>query len=52
MNDCQIKSLMSIFYGLTQNKYLKKVHGNNNAVDPDIEMVKRISDCFVYNKNL
>lgn len=35
MNNCQIKSFMSIFQGLTQNKYLKKLYANNNAVDCD-----------------
>lgn len=52
MNDCQIKSFMSVFHGLTQNKYLKKLHANNNAVDFDNEMIKRIYDCFCYNKDL
>jgi hypothetical protein len=52
LNECQIKTFMSIFQGLTQNKYLKKIHANNNAVDCDNEMVKRISDCFIYNRDL
>lgn len=43
---------MSIFHGLTQNKYLKRLHANNNAVDCDIEMIKKIYDCFCFNKDL
>jgi hypothetical protein len=52
MNDCQIKTFTPLFQGLAQNKYLKKLYANNNAVDCDNEMEKRIPDCFVYNKDL
>ena len=52
INDCQIKSFMSLFHGLTQNKYMKRLHASNNAVDSDVEMLRKIGDCFVYNKEL
>lgn len=43
---------MSIFHGLAQNKYMKRLHANNNAVDSDVEMLRKIGDCFGYNKEL
>lgn len=52
MNECEIKTFMPIFQGLTQNKYLKILHINNNMVDSENEIMKRISDCFVYNRDL
>jgi hypothetical protein len=34
------------------NKYLKKLEANNNTVDYEPQMLHKITDCFLYNKDL
>lgn len=52
LNNCQIKTFTPIFHGLTMNKYLKRLEANNNTVDYEPQMLHKITDCFLYNKDL